>query len=352
MNPLYTNLGKLLKTEMTMKRRQAQLQQLIQIKNAEVATQLKDVTDAEIDIEIGQSINKPELSAWTTELKAEKRRRELVAGGDVIWKPVDLTARLVVSRAPWWAHPPSPTAPTQSPPEPSTKKKQPMTIPIHGPSTPITTPESPQHTASDNYALTMREDITDREFHVAWKANGSRFRPWNADAIWNALFLEIAGSTEAAIVDDKLPAMESRFRDLTNTVFERQQNPRPGFAPGFDQSSLATIKRIIEERVAGLTPIEASALDALGALTKASTSVGENLQSFEKDSLNLLKAIRETRQAVDREVAQIRHSVNGLKALMAEDSFQSARLKEFIELAQKLESLRASGTFDLLARLK
>lgn len=47
------------------------------------------------------------------------RHRELVAGGEIKWKPVNKTAALVVSRAPWWASPPQP-----EPVIPTTKTQQ------------------------------------------------------------------------------------------------------------------------------------------------------------------------------------------------------------------------------------
>ncbi len=34
------------------------------------------------------------------------RRRELVAGGEILWKPVNKTAVMVIAKAPWWAKPP------------------------------------------------------------------------------------------------------------------------------------------------------------------------------------------------------------------------------------------------------
>lgn len=42
-------------------------------------------------------------SQWSLTLREQKRQREIVAGGDVLYKPIDKTARLVVAPAPWWA---------------------------------------------------------------------------------------------------------------------------------------------------------------------------------------------------------------------------------------------------------
>lgn len=37
----------------------------------------------------------------------EPSRKEIVAGGDIKWKPVDKQARMMLSKSPWWAHPPT-----------------------------------------------------------------------------------------------------------------------------------------------------------------------------------------------------------------------------------------------------
>jgi hypothetical protein len=35
------------------------------------------------------------------------RPREKVAGGDILWKPVDRAAAMLLVKAPWWEHPPN-----------------------------------------------------------------------------------------------------------------------------------------------------------------------------------------------------------------------------------------------------
>ena len=72
------------------------------------------------------------------------RKRELVAGGEIRWKPVNKTAALVVSRAPWWALPPQPEPIIQTNKTHNKKKKDTMhketTDQVFQPTSDYTTP--------------------------------------------------------------------------------------------------------------------------------------------------------------------------------------------------------------------
>lgn len=52
------------------------------------------------------------------------RGRELVAGGDVLWKPVDRMAAKLIMKAPWWAHAPVEIKQPVQPTKPKKDKKK------------------------------------------------------------------------------------------------------------------------------------------------------------------------------------------------------------------------------------
>jgi hypothetical protein len=54
------------------------------------------------------------------------RQRELVAGGDIKWRPINKTAALVTARAPWWATPPQSQPVIEEKPKTQQQKKHTM----------------------------------------------------------------------------------------------------------------------------------------------------------------------------------------------------------------------------------
>lgn len=56
-----------------------------------------------------------------------KGKREIVAGGDILWKPVNRQTALIIAKAPWWALPPE----TQQEPSPLPEPKRKRSHRIH-----------------------------------------------------------------------------------------------------------------------------------------------------------------------------------------------------------------------------
>lgn len=49
--------------------------------------------------------------------------KQKVVGGDILWKPIDRTASMLIRKAPWWAHPPQVSSKPNKQPEQEAKRK-------------------------------------------------------------------------------------------------------------------------------------------------------------------------------------------------------------------------------------
>jgi hypothetical protein len=64
--------------------------------------------------------------------KPSVRKRELVAGGDIKWKPVDKQAAMLLAKSPWYNHPPTNTTKSHGPDTKTTQTQNAHTQRVSG----------------------------------------------------------------------------------------------------------------------------------------------------------------------------------------------------------------------------
>jgi hypothetical protein len=68
----------------------------------------------------GQSVSPP---VRPIPLYQPDGRKEIVAGGDILWRPVNRQSALIIAKAPWWAMPPDEPPPPPPAPVPEKRKR-------------------------------------------------------------------------------------------------------------------------------------------------------------------------------------------------------------------------------------
>lgn len=204
-----------------------------------------------------------------------KRPVEKVVGGQILWKPIDRQAALLLAKFPWYCHPPS-----SAQPEPTIKTKQRKRKTMKTPTIKETT---------------NRDYVSETGLHVHVLPNGE-----------HALRLD---EIQAAICEQisKLP------KETSPTVHQAEE-----------------AKKIIGELLYG---------------------IGGEMEKFRANVKVYLEDIRQTRFAVVSETSLMTKELKDVRQFFLGSDYheQINRLREFVDLCERLQKLKQIGFLDSIA---
>lgn len=224
---------------------------------------------------------KLQLAAWGTESPPIKKEPEpsppkfpyetrgKVVGGEILWKPVDKQAALLLSKPPWWAY--APHVPTEKP--------------------------------TPNKLKNMKEESHfSKPPRISENAAGISVPMINSEA-------------EEGVIISK------QFIKATQTTLDRDNQ------------------------------LLNNALDARAAMDVMSDSWKKTWFDFQHDSSHRLAEMRSTRFAFDTEIRQLMSSMREVRQFFLDKDYEKERdrLKEFVELCERLKALKESGFLDQIA---
>jgi hypothetical protein len=207
-------------------------------------------------------------------------RRQTVVSGDISRDPIDRTAAIVVSPAPWWAKPPS---------VPLVEQKQ-------------------QHKPRNKIMSQERVSIPTESESVPGVGEIVMFGKYQVKGI-------------------KGPHGELLFRE----------------------EDMHTIMiQMAKEALAEIDPILPRAKDARAAVNELLEGLGHDVTNFKEQCKAFLEDIRQTRFAVVGETSQMSKPLREIRQFFLDHDYKEeiARLKEFVELCERLQALKANGTLD------
>lgn len=205
--------------------------------------------------------------------------RELVAGGEVLWKPVNTEAAKLLSKSSWIHQPPEPeptfaeTKPVK-PPKPKMNLNNPNSIPDHL-KTAVLSP----------------------------------------------------GASDAGRVESEKPV------DVFNAeILSRSSNETA--------RTLSKTHELLDR-----------ALDARAAMEELCNTFQSSWLEFEKTRDDRLKEMRQYRMAFDTEARQLMASLREVRNFFMDKDHdkETQKLKEFVELCERLKALKESGFLDTVA---
>lgn len=221
---------------------------------------------------------------WTRRLAMEKRQRELVAGGDILWKPVDSTARRVIQKAPWWSFP-----------IPVSNYVPPVDTPKPGFNQPLLVPKKPKPPMKNSTNVVER--------------------------------VPKDGAYEGQQITTQKP------NEQLNAEIASEFVKRSGTA--LDKTSVLLEK----------------AMDACAAMDAMCDYWKESWVDFQDTSDKRLTDFRMFRMAMDTEIRQLMAGIRDVRQFFLDKDYEKERdrLKEFVELCERLKALKESGFLDTVA---
>ena len=213
------------------------------------------------------------------------KQRQRVDGGDPVRTPIDRVAARVVARAPWWAFPPEQVKEKLNLNKPTNKKKKTKKMSLINETVVVNTATSKIPGAS--YVATSGLTIR--------TVNGEQC--FDRDEVAALICAEIA----------KLP-----------------KETRPNVKAAEDA------RQIIQELIQG---------------------IGGEMEKFRADNKRYLEDIRSTRFAMITETSQMTGALKEVRQFFLGGDYKEeiARLKEFVDLCERLQSLKKSGFLDNVA---
>lgn len=189
-----------------------------------------------------------------------------MAGGTILWKPVDRIAARMIQKAPWWAHPPHEIKQEKIKTQKHTMKAKTL----------IT--ENPMATSGQQFMTHKSEE----EMHV-----------------------EIARA-----------AIKCAEKTITSS------------------------EKLVEQ-----------AMDARAALDAMANTYKASWFEFAEGCDERLKTLRMNRMAMDSEMRQLMASLREVRQFFLDSNHEREieRLKEFVSVCERLQSLKASGFLDSVA---
>ena len=101
----------------------------------------------------------------------------------------------------------------------------------------------------------------------------------------------------------------------------------------------------------GLSPVAKAVVDAKASLEESLTSLANCHVRFNADVKRMLEDIRETKFSVVRETADISAPLKEIRQFFLASDYKEevARLRDFVELCERLQKLKDSGFLDSVA---
>lgn len=247
-------------------------------------------------------------SQWMRKLREDRQKRELVAGGNIIWKPIDLTARRVIAPAPWWSKLQGQTNDETRNPQ-STSSSRSIPLP------------DPQRTLRSLQAKSLPN-------------NHKQFRQRHL------------GTTErnAMSQSSKLMNGDSKFVGNSDVI---QNKPNDVLNAELAGDVIKRTDRALDKT----QDLVDRAMDARAALDMMCSTWKVDWLNFCDDGEKRLIELRQTRMAFDTETRQLMSQLREVRQFFLDKDYETerTRLREFVELCERLQKLKESGFLDTVA---
>lgn len=111
------------------------------------------------------------------------------------------------------------------------------------------------------------------------------------------------------------------------------------------------VEKINDQVPSGLTKLARAAIDGRKALDEAMQSIGKVQDDLDAKVKMFLNDLRSTRFAAVSEVSQMTQGLKDIRQFFLGQDYEAQikRLKEFVELCERLEALKQHGTLDAIA---
>ena len=215
--------------------------------------------------------------------EAKPTAHEKVVGGEIIWKPVDRQAALLIARAPWWAHPPQ----IKTEPEPIKPKPK-------------------------------------KKDRVKMKAMESPHAIHGEEHVQNGSYISKSGLKVTMVNGQPMLNLDEIKQLIIDEIHQLPQETRPTVRAAEDA------RRIVNELLEGM---------------------GGDMEKFKASSKLYLEDIRQTRFAVVSETAAMTKELKEVRQFFLGSDYkeQTDRLREFVDLCERLQKLKACGFLDSVA---
>jgi len=252
---------------------------------------------------------KPEPSPRPVLRIYEPQKKEIVAGGEVLWKPVNREAAKLLAKASWIHHPPEPG--------PIYEKK--ISNPRHAPSP--ARDEEGDHTGPRSPRA---------------KPKKRKKKPMKGNL------------SETTITQEG--GMPPNQKDYVSKdgVRIKMVNGEPMFnLDDMSQWLALEIAKLPKET----RPNVQAAEDARKIIAELTQGIGGEMEKFRADTKRYLEDIRQVRFAVVTETAQMTGPLKEVRQFFLGGDYKEevARLKEFVDLCERLQKLKESGFLDSVA---
>lgn len=220
--------------------------------------------------------------------KLSERTSEKVVAGDILWKPIDRAAAMLLAKAPWWAQP-------VATPKPEREKK-----------------ESKPKKARKHMKGTLK------------------------------------AFTEPRITD-------SAVNYIPNSSYTSDVGLKVVVVNGQQMIDLDSARALICMEIANLPretrPAVKAAEDARQVIAELTEGIGGQMEKFRSDVKLYLEDIRQTRFAVVTETSHMTTHLKEVRQFFLGSDYkeQVGRLREFVELCERLQKLKESGFLDCVA---
>ena len=213
------------------------------------------------------------------------KKRTRIDGGDPVRTPVDRVAARVVARAPWWASPPEPTKIPPKQKKPNNKKKRTKKM------------------------STIKSDVV---------VNGV------ASGIPGSSYVANSGLTIRTVNGQQVFDTDEVAALICAEIAKLPKETRPNVKAAEDA------RQIIQELIQG---------------------IGGEMEKFRADNKRYLEDIRSVRFAMVAETSQMTGALKEVRQFFLGGDYKEeiSKLKEFVELCERLQALKESGFLDNVA---
>jgi hypothetical protein len=220
------------------------------------------------------------------------RPSEKVVGGDILWKPVDRQAAMLLAKAPWWAQPPQVATPKPEPEKKQTKPKKERTRMV-------------KHAS----------ELVERNGDVAVGTE----KKWIVFGDWAIEAKGICKRTGQPLMDE-IDAWPILLESMNKMKHE-------------------------------LTPAALAMIDGEKALRDATRAAKECMEETRSASKVLLDEVRQSKYAMLAEVSALVTPLKELRQFFIGSDYkeQVTRLSEFVDLCERMQKLKDSGFLDSVA---
>ena len=250
-------------------------------------------------------------------------RRELVVGGDIKWKPVDRIAAKLLMKADHLSKPPSGWKPNIEQP----KITKIMKTDVRGKQVDRTI-EKLEKAGQKMPA----EGWTQKKGEVSDKI-AEYFQKVGQNQAATDAFIESQGEKVKTSVDGV------RFVQVNGTEYVHIGDTHAWVC--------AEVRKLVKE----VDPIVQSAADSRAIVAELLDGIGDDMDKFKQVASIGVNDIRQTRFAIVSEAGAMTKALSEIRQFFVGPDYEMEvkRLREFVELCERLQALKASGFLDRVA---